>query len=262
MYSTYQIIKILKNCFRSMSCFSWIKLILVLIHLKYWYYNSPYAERPYLPHHICQILPQPAKTFFNINLIMLASSNPLQHKPHHVLRRFQYCVLLHLTKSHHKYWIYQIIYKAKPIKFVIKLYKDHGSLWVKHATRQKTEALRTAFPSNLGNMINNSSNFNTENAEFSTKWLVLLHFQNPSCGYNQSCNLYQGTVLLLQSSFTSLFHPYLFTKSLLQSPLTLPFYITQQFFTSLFLRTTIPTIYTKNIFPTSNILPIQAASRY
>ena len=109
-------------------------------------------------------------------------------------------------------------------------------------------------------MINNSSNFNTENVEFSTKWLVLLHFQNPSCGYNQRCNLYQGTVLLLQSSFTSLFHPYLFTKSLLQSPLTLPFYITQQFFTSLFLRTTIPTIYTKNIFPTSNILPIQAVS--
>ena len=59
-----------------------------------------------------------------------------------------------------------------------------------------------------------------------------------------------------------LFHPYLFTKSSLQFPLTLPSCITQQLFTSLFLRTTILTIYTKNIFPTSNILPIQAASRY
>ena len=58
-----------------------------------------------------------------------------------------------------------------------------------------------------------------------------------------------------------LFHPYLFSKSSLQSTLTLPSYITQQFFTSLFLRANIPTIYTKNIFPTSNIFPIQAASR-
>ena len=90
---------------------------------------------------------------------------------------------------------------------------------------------------------------------------MVLNFHNPSCGYNQHCNRYQETVPLLQSIFTSLFHPYLFTKSSLQSPLTLPSYIIQQFFTSVSLRATIPTIYTKNIFPTSNILPIQAASR-
>ena len=35
MYSKYQIIKILSNCFRSINCSSWIKLIPVLIHLKY-----------------------------------------------------------------------------------------------------------------------------------------------------------------------------------------------------------------------------------
>ena len=89
---------------------------------------------------------------------------------------------------------------------------------------------------------------------------MVLNFHNRSCGYNQHCNRYQETVPLLQSIFTSLFHPYLFTKSSLQSPLTLPSYIIQQFFTSVSLRATIPTIYTKNIFPTSNILPIQAAS--
>ena len=61
--------------------------------------------------------------------------------------------------------------------------------------------------------------------------------------------------------FTFLFHPYLFTKSSLQSPLTLPSSKPQQFFTSLFLRTIILTIYTKNIFPTSTIELIQAASR-
>ena len=69
-YSKYQIIKILENCFRCMNCFSWIKLILVLIHLRYWYYNSPYAEHPYLPHHLCQILPEPAEILFSTNLIM------------------------------------------------------------------------------------------------------------------------------------------------------------------------------------------------
>ena len=79
---------------------------------------------------------------------------------------------------------------------------------------------------------------------------------------NGRCNLYQETVPLLQSIFTCLFYPYLFAKSSLQFPLTLPSYITQKLFTSFFLRTTIPTIYTKNILPTSNSLPIQAASSY
>ena len=47
--------------------------------------------------------------------------------------------------------------------------------------------------------------------------------------------------------------PLLLTKSFVQSLLTLPSTILQQFFASLFLRTTIPAIYTKNIFPTSAI---------
>ena len=37
--------------------------------------------------------------------------------------------------------------------------------WVKHATRQKAVSLRTASPSNLDNMVNNSSNFNTKYAD-------------------------------------------------------------------------------------------------
>ena len=62
--------------------------------------------------------------------------------------------------------------------------------------------------------------------------------------------LHQKSVPLLQSIFTSLFHPYLFTNSYLQFPLILPSSIPHHFFTFLFLRTTIPTIYTKNVFPT------------
>ena len=160
------------------------------------------------------------------------------------------------------YWIYQIICKAKPIKFAIKLHTDHDALWVKHAIHQKAESLRTASPSNLDKMVSNSSNLNAKYAEFSTKWQMLLHFHNPSFGYNQRCNLYQETVPLIQSILASLFLYYLFTKSFLKFPLTLPSYINQQFFSNLFLRTTIPIIYTKNVFFTSNIISIQAASRY
>ena len=60
--------------------------------------------------------------------------------------------------------------------------------------------------------------------------------------------LHQKSVSLLQSIFIPLFCPHLFTKSSLQSSLTFPSSIPQQFCTTSFLRTTIPTIYTKNIF--------------
>ena len=58
---------------------------------------------------------------------------------------------------------------------------------------------------------------------------------------------------LYSSLYYSLFHHYFLTKSSLQSPLILLPSIPQQLFTSLFLRTTIPVIYTKNISPTPDI---------
>ena len=61
--------------------------------------------------------------------------------------------------------------------------------------------------------------------------------------------------------FIYIFRPYLFTKPSLQFPLTLPFSIPQQFFTSLFSHTAIPTSYTKSIFPASVLQPIQDVSR-
>ena len=116
MYSKYQIIKILENCSQNTNCFSWIMLILVLIH-------------PCLPHHPCQILPKPTET-------------PLQHNPHHVFHRFPYFVLPYLITHHHKYWIKQIICQANSIKLVIKLFLGLNTLWVKHATHQKADFLR------------------------------------------------------------------------------------------------------------------------
>ena len=59
---------------------------------------------------------------------------------------------------------------------------------------------------------------------------------------------------------TSLFYPYFFIKPSLQSLLSFPSAIPQQFSTSFFLGTTIPVIYTKNIFPISTIQPNQATS--
>ena len=57
MSSKYHIIKIFENCFQNLNSFSWIKLIAVLIHPKYWYYNSPYLEFPCLHYYLCQMLP-------------------------------------------------------------------------------------------------------------------------------------------------------------------------------------------------------------
>ena len=89
--------------------------------------------------------------------------------------------------------------------------------------------------SKLDNTVNNNSISNTKFAEFSIKLQVLSHFHDPECAYQHLYNLHQKYVLLLQSTLTSLFHPYLFTKSSLQSPPTLTSSIPQQFFTSLLL---------------------------
>ena len=111
-----------------MICFSWIKLILVLIHLKYCYCNSLYLKLFYLFHNLYQILLFPTET----------SS---QHNPHHVLHQFSYFVFPHSTTHHQKYWIYKTICQAKPIKVIIMLYTDLCTLWVKHTPYQKSEFL-------------------------------------------------------------------------------------------------------------------------
>ena len=51
--------KSIGNCFQNMKHFSWIKLILVLFHLKYCYYNTPPQELHCLPYY-----------FFNTILVM------------------------------------------------------------------------------------------------------------------------------------------------------------------------------------------------
>ena len=55
--------------------------------------------------------------------------------------------------------------------------------------------------------------------------------------------------------------PFLVQKIILTISTNAPFLYTSSIFAYLFLRKTIPTIYTKNIFPTLVIYPIQTASR-
>ena len=58
--------------------------------------------------------------------------------------------------------------QSKANQVYYKLYTDHNTLWVKHATLQKSESLRAVYLSKLDNMVNKSI-FNTKYAEFSTK---------------------------------------------------------------------------------------------
>ena len=66
----------------------------------------------------------------------------LQHNTHHVLHRFRYFVLPQASTRHHKYWIYQTICQAKPIKFIIKLCTDHYNLWDNTLPNKKAESAR------------------------------------------------------------------------------------------------------------------------
>ena len=74
---------------------------------------------------------------------------------------------------------------------------------------------------------------------------MLLYFYNTTCAYNHPSHLCQKSVPLLKSTFISLFHTYLFSKSSLQNSLTLPSSLISNFSPSYFLRTAIPTICTK-----------------
>ena len=84
--------------------------------------------------------PDPSQT-----LILRFPIPRASHNPHYVLHCFPYFVLPHSSKRHYKYWIYQTIWQAKPIKFIIKLFTNHHTLWIRHATHQKAKSLRAAF---------------------------------------------------------------------------------------------------------------------
>ena len=93
----------------------------------------------------------------------------LQHNTHHVLHRFRYFVLPQASTRRHKYWIYQTICQAKPIKFIIKLCTDHYNLW-DNTLPIKNCVCKSCSLSKLDSTVNNNSIFNTKYADFSAKW--------------------------------------------------------------------------------------------
>ena len=143
--------------FSKYETFSWIKLIPVLVHLKYWYYNTPSIELPCLPLYLCQLSPWPTET-------------SLQHNPQSSSCSSSVSIFCFTQLDHtHKYWMYQIICQAKALKVFIKLYTDHKNSWVKHTTHQKAESFRVVSISKLNNIVNSNLIFNTNCAEMSTK---------------------------------------------------------------------------------------------
>ena len=132
------------------------------------------------------------------------------------------------------------ICKAKEIKFIQKLYTDHNTLWVKHPTHEKAESLRATSLSNLNNIVNNNSIFNTKYAEFSTNVRWFFVFTTPLV-HTTIGSVSTENLLLYLSQLSPL---YLILTCSFPIFSSMP----RQFLTSLLLRITIPTTYTKNIF--------------
>ena len=121
----------------------------------------------------------------------------------------------------------------------------------KHPQQQRQTTWSAATLSSIQSMLNS-----TQNGRCSFIFTILLVHTTTSTISTKNLFLYFSQFSPPYSSYTCQF-----TKSSLQPLLTLPSSIPEQFLTSLFSSTTIPTIYTKNIFPTSSIQPIQAASK-
>ena len=133
-------------------------------------------------------------------------------------------------------------------KFIINLYINHNTLFVKHGTYKKSESSRAAPLSKLGNMFVNNSIFNIKCHNYLQSGSAPL-FSQPFL----SIQLPFYYKVFLQLILASLFCSCLFIKSFLQSLLSYSSSIPQHFFTCIFLRTGILKIHIKNIFPTSVI---------
>ena len=144
---------------------------------------------------------------------------------------------------------FQIYYQA--------IYIYHRNLSVKHATHQKLSLFKSRSSFKVKQQdkqklrINkNSTHFSVQNGKSCLISTLLVHTTTPTISIK---NLF----VHFRQIFIHIFRPYLFTKPSLQFPFSIP----QQFFTSLFPHTAIPTSYTQSIVPASVIQPIQDVSR-
>ena len=161
-----------------MNCFSWIKVISVLVHFKYCQYNIPSLQLTLaIP---VKFHPGQVKPLFNAILIMVFIG---------------FFVLPHSTTRHDS-WMYQTICQVKSVKFIINQYLNVLS------TYQKAESPRAASLSKLDNTVNKNYIFKTiKCAKFSTNWWVPFDF------HNNATTLTISTKIFLQLILASLFRP-------------------------------------------------------
>ena len=222
MYSKYQIIKILENCFQNIKCFSWIKLIPVLIHLKYWYYNSPYLELPCLPHHVLHR--------FLYFLYPIRSQNTTSS---------EYTKPYAKTSQSNFFWSYiQIIIPSGSTRCPSKnwVFKSRFSFKVMQHSQQQHKVLH------LQDKV-------CQVGKCSFIFTTLLVQTN-------NATIFTKKPFLYFSQFLPPIPPLFVQKTLRTISTNIPFFYASAIFHRPFLRTTIQKFCTKYIFPISSIFPI------
>ena len=142
------------------------------------------------------------------------TENFLQHNPHHVFHRFTYFPIGPISFDHTPPQVLDI---PNHMPSQGKLYADHSTLRAKHTSHQKDESLRAALSLSLSESWTTRSTKTLSSIESMSNSL-----QNGRCSFilrtlsvqtTTSTISLQKSVPLLQPTFTSLFHPYLFINS-------------------------------------------------
>ena len=192
------------NRFQNINCISWIKLIPVLIHLKYWYYNSPYLELPCLPHHVLHR--------FLYFLYPIRSQNTTSS---------EYTKPYAKTSQSNFFWSYiQIIIPSGSTRCPTKnwVFKSRFSFKVMQHSQQQHKVLH--LQDKVCQVLYKMVSAPSFSQHYLCKQTTLQY--SPKNRSSTSVNFYL------------LFHPYLFRKPSVQSPPTSPSSMPQPFFTALF----------------------------
>ena len=218
-----------------MSCFSWIRLSPVQFPIP----RASLPTWPSLPNFtLANWNPSSTQSSWRSSSFSLFCPNPFNHAPPQVLD-----IPNHMGSL-----------------AIINLYSDHNTLWVKHATHQKSESLKATSLSNLDNTVTNNSIFNTKYAEFFKKMVGAPSFSQPYLCIQPLLQSPEKICSSISVNFHLPIHALLFDKFILTIPANTPCLNNSAFFTSVILSTNIPAICTLYIFPTSVIYPIQAVS--
>ena len=180
-----------------MSCFSWIRLSPVQFPI-------PRASLPTwssLPNFtLANWNPSSTQSSWRSSSFSLFCPNPFNHAPPQVLD-----IPNHMGSL-----------------AIINLYSDHNTLWVKHATHQKSESLKATSLSNLDNTVTNNSIFNTKYAEFFKKMVGAPSFSQPYLCIQPLLQSPEKICSSISVNFHLPIHALLFDKFILTIPANTP----------------------------------------